>query len=93
MPLIVVAVAGAEFLAMNPGRQTLSLGNEGMTNLFVSNMQLGGLDQVNAKWRLAPGDVMDFSLIVDGKEIWQPWSVISDAAGGLLRYADMVAVE
>lgn len=89
MPLDTIGVAGLELYNYNPKRQTISFGNEGATMIHISNMRLAGLTAANAKYRLAPGDTMDFSLNNDGKEIRQPWSVISDAAGGLLRHTDM----
>lgn len=89
MPQNTIGVAGMELYNHNPKRQNISFGNEGTSMIYVSNTRLAGLTAVNAMYRLAPGDTMDFSLIVDGKEIRQPWSAISDAAGGILRHADM----
>lgn len=93
MPLDTIGVAGLEVEPMSAGRQTISFGNEGATMLYLSNLRLEGLSAANAKWRLAPGDTLDFSLLVDGKEIRQPWAAISDAAGGLLRHCDMAERE
>jgi len=89
MPIMTVGTTALPVLNRNSKRQTCSFGNEGLSNIYITNSEPGGLVAVIANYRLAPGDVMDLSLLVDGKDILQPWSAISDAAGGILRYAEM----
>jgi hypothetical protein len=48
-----------------------------------------GLTMDNAGYILDPGEWLAFSLLIDGKEVKQPWSAIADGAGGTLYYRDM----
>jgi protein involved in polysaccharide export with SLBB domain len=89
MPTLTVGTTPVAVLGRDANRQTCSFANEGSTYIYLQPAEPSGLVAAIANYRLAPGDTLDFSLLVDGRDITQPWSAISDAAGGTLRHAEM----
>ncbi len=90
MPSTTVGTDAAQTNPQTPHRQTIYFRNAsaGGQKLYGDITPPGGLTTTNAGYILDVGEWLAFSLLVDGPDIQNAWSWLSDGAGATLYYRE-----
>ncbi len=90
MPSQVVGIAAVEIVDRNSGRKTITFNNRSAAGQVVTldMSDALGLTILNGGYVLAPGAAIAFMTFLDGNDIKNKWSAVSDVAGALLYWKE-----
>jgi len=90
MPSVVVGVGPIQVVDRNSGRKTITFTNRspGGQVITLDMSDALGLTILNGGYVIAPGAAIAFMTLLDGIDIQNKWSAVSDVAAGLLYWKE-----